>query len=312
MSFAFETVLPIFLLIAVGWTLAATGLLAHTVGEGLAAFAATVGIPLLLFETVVYADLGATSPWMVWLCYFPAAGCAWALGQTLARRVFGQDRRTAVLAGMGATFANIAFVGLPLLHRAFGEQGVVVATVVVSIHLPIWMTTLTLAMMRAEGGGGGSAIEATLRVIGALRRNPIIIGLGSGILLRFLGFRPSGIPAHTIHTLAGVASPVALVSLGMAMYGQNFRGDAPAALAISAVKLVALPAFVAIACRILAPDPALVGPLVMLAGVPAGINVFLAANQYGVGLRLASSVVTATTALGALTSMLWLIWLAPH
>lgn len=312
MLFALETVLPIFLLIAVGWTLAATGLLATAVGEGLAAFAATVGIPLLLFETVVYADLGATSPWMVWLCYFPAAGCAWALGQFLARRVFGRDRRTAVIAGMGATFANIAFVGLPLLHRAFGEQGVLVATVVVSIHLPIWMTTLTLAMMRAEGAVRGSAIDATLRVIGALRRNPIIIGLGSGILLRFVGFRPSGIPAQTIHTLAGVASPVALVSLGMAMYGQNFRGDAVATLVVSAVKLVALPAFVAIACRIVGPDPALVGPLVMLAGVPTGINVFLAAGQHGVGLRLASGVVTATTALGAATSMLWLIWLAPH
>ena len=53
-------------------------------------------------------------------------------------------------------------------------------------------------------------------------------------------------------------------------------------------------------------------PLVVLAGVPSGINVFLIATQFGVGQRLGSSVVAMTTALGVLTSTGWLALLRAH
>lgn len=304
-------VLPIFAFVAVGWALAATGILRAHVGEGLAAFAATVGIPLLLFETIVRADLGAVSPWQVWGCYYPAAALTWVLGQTLARRVFGLGAQASVIAGMGATFANIGFVGLPLAQRAFGDHGALIATMIISIHLPLWMTTATVLLLRGETApeGGASRLDAVGRVGLAVFRNPIIIGLVCGIVVHFSGFRPSGILDHTIHTLAGVASPVALVSLGMSMHGQSLEGEVAPALTMAAIKLLALPAFVLVMCRIVGPDPDMIGPLVVVASVPTGINVYLVATQFAVGRRLASNVVALTTALAAVTATVWLAWL---
>ncbi len=305
-------VLPIFALVAVGWALAATGLLPTSVGEGLATFAATVGIPLLLFETIVRADLGAVSPWQVWGCYYPAAALAWLLGQTIARRVHGLPARTSVIAGMSATFANIGFVGLPLAQRAFGDHGALVATMIISVHLPLWMTTATVLLLRGEAStdGESSRWDAVGRVGRAVFRNPIIIGLIAGVVVHFAGFRPSGVLDQTIHTLAGVASPVALVSLGMSMHGQSLQGEVAPALTMAVIKLLALPAFVVVLCRIVGPDPDMIGPLVVVASVPTGINVYLVATQFGVGRRLASNVVAVTTVLAAVTASAWLIWLS--
>ncbi len=311
MSAVFDIVLPIFALVALGWGLAVTGVLPMSVGEGLAAFAATVGIPLLLFETLVRADLESASPWQVWGCYYPAAALAWILGQTIGRHVFDLTLRTSVIAGMGATFANIGFVGLPLTQRAFGDHGVLIATMVISIHLPIWMTTATILLLRAEAQatGGASVPEAVGRVTMAVLRNPIILGLAAGIVAHFAGFRPTGILERTIHTVGGVAGPIALVSLGMSMHGQSLRGEVAPALTMSAIKLVALPAFVLVACRIGGADSDIVGPLVMIGSVPTGINVYLVATQFQVGRRLASNIVSVTTAAAAVTASGWLVWL---
>ncbi len=311
MTDALDIVLPIFAFVALGWVFAVTGILKPSVGEGLATFAATIGIPLLLFETLVRADLGAASPWQVWGCYYPGAAASWLLGQTIARRVFQLPKSTSVIAGMGATFANIGFVGLPLTQRAFGDHGVLVATMVISIHLPIWMTTATVLLLRAEAqaGNGTSAMRAIGRVALAVLGNPIIIGLAAGVLAHFVGFRPTGLAERTIHTLGGVASPIALVSLGMSMHGQSLRGEIAPAFTLSALKLVALPAFVYATCRIVGVDDDIAGPLVMIGSVPTGINVYLVATQFGVGRTLASNVVAMTTVLAAATASLWLLLL---
>jgi len=309
-SATFDIVLPIFAFVALGWVFAVTGILKASVGEGLGSFAATIGIPLLLFETLVKADLGAASPWQVWGCYYPGAAASWILGQTIARRGFGLPAPTAVIAGMGATFANIGFVGLPLTQRAFGDQGVLIATMVISIHLPIWMTTATVLLIRAEAraGDGTSPIRAIGRVALAVLGNPIILGLAAGVVAHVVGFRPTGIVERTIHSLGGVASPIALVSLGMSMHGQRLGGEIAPALTMSALKLIALPAFVLATCRIVGADADIVGPLVMIGSVPAGINVYLVATQFGVGRSLASNVVAMTTALAAVTASGWLMW----
>lgn len=311
MTFALQIVLPIFAFVAVGWVLAVTGVLGPMVGEGIAAFAAAVGIPALLFETIVTADLGAASPWTLWACYFPAAGLAWAFGHLSTRHLFGREARVAVIGGMGSAFANTAFVGLPLAQKAYGEHGALIVTLLIAVHMPIMMTAATLMMARAESDPGRrTSVPAAIgRVAKALAKSPIVIGIVAGLVTRFLGIHPSGVPGQTIRSLADVASPLALVSLGMAMHGQGFRGDVAPTLVVTAIKLVAMPAMVLVTCRIGGVDAATTGPLVVLAGVPAGINVYLIASQFGVGQRLASSVVAVTTALGVFTSTAWLIWL---
>lgn len=315
MTFALDAVLPIFALIAVGWVLAATRLLGRPVGESLAVFAAKIGIPVLIFRTVVAADLGAVSPWLLWACYFPSAAVTWVLGHLAARRVFSLDQRTAVIAGMGSAFANTVFVGLPLAQRAYGDYGVLIVTMLIAVHMPLMMVAATLSMERAERLTDGAArvsVGVLLRQIGSnLMRNAIVIALAAGLLFRASGLTMPGLAEQTLRSLAQVSGPVSLLSLGMALFAHGIRGDLGAVAVVSALKLVVMPALVLLACRLVGLDAATTGPLVVLAGVPAGINVYLIAMQFRAGESLSSSVVAVTSSLGVVTCSAWLIWLSP-
>lgn len=307
MLFALETVVPIFAFVAIGWTLAVTRTIGPHAADGLAIVAGAVGIPMLIFRTIVFADFGAVSPWALWACYFPAAAISWAIGHLVTARVFDRDARTAVVGGMGAAFANTAFVGLPLAQKAYGDHGALIVTLIISVHMPIMMTAATLMMTRASGSDApGGVFRTVWRILKALSTNPIVLGIFAGLAFRFFALKPTGVALKTVQSIAEMASPVALLSLGMSMHFRGIRGDVAPSLAISTLKLVAMPALVLATCRLVGLDAADTGPLVVVAGVPAGINVFMLASQFGAGQRLGAGVVALTTALGVLTSVGWL------
>jgi hypothetical protein len=307
---AFDAVAPIFLLVALGALASWRGVLEPRGGEVLSAFAARIGIPFLIFDTLLHADLAGFSPWRLWGAYFPAAGLSWAIGHTLVQRVFGREPREAVIAGVGSAFANSAFVGLPLAERVYGTQGVIIVTILISIHLPVMLTAATLLMERAERITDGShAVPAgrlALQVLRSLATNPIVLAIALAMVLRLGGVALPAAAGQAVAAIARSAGPVALVALGAGLVRTPIGEDLAAAATVSAMKLLAMPALVWIAGRIAGLEPTTLGPLVVLAGVPAGVNVHLVAVQYRVGQALGAAIVVMTTVAGALTSTFWL------
>ncbi len=58
---------------------------------------------------------------------------------SIATRLFGRDRREGVLAGVSSAFANNVFIGLPLVDRTVGPDGIVAMSILLAIHLPLMM-----------------------------------------------------------------------------------------------------------------------------------------------------------------------------
>lgn len=305
-----DAVLPIFAVIAAGWVLAALRAVPRRIGDWLSSFAGQVGIPVLIFRTVVRADFGLADPWEIWGCYFPAVALAWWLGGRATALFDGGDPRKAVIGGVGSAFANTVFVGLPLAERAYGEHGAVIVTLLISIHLPVMMTAATLLMERAErleAGLATGSVRGTLAAIGrALLTNPIVLALIAGTVVRLSGVPLAGVPMQVIDVVAKVAGPAALVALGMSLHHHGLKGDIATTFAVTGLKIVVLPAIVLAICVVFRIEPETTRPLVVLAGVPAGVNVFLIADRAGVGQPLASGVVAMTTFFGAATSAAWI------
>ena len=115
---------------------------------------------------------------------------------------------------------------------------------------------------------------------------------------------------QTVQSIAGVAGPIALISLGMSLHAHGIRGDVGSTVIVSVLKLLVMPALVLAIAFAIGLEPSSIGPLVVLAGVPAGINVYLVAMQYRVGQALGSGVVVLTTFASVFTSAAWLTWLA--
>jgi predicted permease len=138
-----------------------------------------------------------------------------------------------------------------------------------------------------------------------LVRNPLVIGLAAGAGMHLLGLTMPGPVANIVDQIAGVAGPVALISLGMALKKYGVSGNLGIASVTSACKLLLLPCCVWVASHLLGLERDWAAALVLIAAVPTGVNAWLIANRFGVGHSLAASTITVTTALGAISVSFW-------
>ncbi|WP_026616794.1 AEC family transporter [Ensifer aridi] len=309
MSEIFLNVLPIFILILTGWLVVRLGYLKAAVGDALGDFVFRVAVPVLLFRTIAEADFKEGSPWPLWVAYFSGVAVTWTIGHLAATLGFGRDARMGVLAGVSSAFANTVFIGLPLVSRVVGEEGVVALSILLSVHLPVMMIAGTVLMERAErkttGAPGQGILKLMAGVARNLVRNPLVIGLACGALFHRLG-HPLGGPAKVIvDQLAGVAAPAALVSIGMALDKYGLAGNTGLATVASTLKLLVLPGAVFAACHLLGLSDSWTAALVLTSSVPTGVNAWLIANHFNVGHALASSTITLTTAFGVVSVSAW-------
>lgn len=308
-----QDVLPIFILILFGWALVRLKILATEIGDGLGDYVFKVAVPLLLLRTIANADFHGASPFRLWIAYFTGVLVTWTIGHLVATRLFGRDEKLGVLAGVSSAFANNVFIGLPLVERTVGPEGIVAMSILLAVHLPLMMIAGVLAMERAEQKSGGRQAAGILAVSkqvgGNLIRNPLIIGLAGGILLQVAGTPVPALIDGIVAQVAGMAAPAALISLGMTLNKYGLAGNVRIAASISLLKLALMPAVVWLASTLLGLSPQWTAALVLTSSVPTGINAWLIASRFGVGQGLAASVITLSTAAGVVTVSLWALLL---
>ena len=308
----FNSVIPIFALILIGWVAVKVRYLPAASAGVLSGFVYRIGLPVLLMRTIANADFTGADPLRIWGVYFASVAIAWIAAAMVSRFVFDRDRVSAVIIGLSGTFSNLALLGIPLVSHVAGETALVALSIVLAIHMPVLMVTATVLAERAkarEGGATSDPARLAATVGYNLATNPLVIGLIIGAAMNLIGLQPAGPLATVISMLAGIAAPVALVSIGMTLAQYKVAGNAGLFSAITVIKLALLPALVfALSHAFGLPQPIMAG-LVLGASCPAGVNAFLLADQFGTGRNIAASTITLTTLLGVVTVSLWVLLL---
>src|SRR3954471_19974490 len=99
-------VVPVFLLILMGWCVARVGLLKQETGDALGEYVFKIAVPMLIFRTLADAHFGGASPFRLWGAYFLGVAITWTVGHLVAKHVFRRDAKIGVVAGMSGSFAN--------------------------------------------------------------------------------------------------------------------------------------------------------------------------------------------------------------
>jgi hypothetical protein len=307
-----QNVLPIFLMIFIGWLIVATGYLKAEAGVALSEFVFKLAVPVLIFRTLAQAEFHGAFPVRLWVAYFSGVAITWTIGHITATRLFGTDQRIGTVAGVSSAFANNVFIGLPLVDRVVGPEGLVAISILIAVHLPVMMVASSLMIERAERRDLGKAREswqALLRYLGLnLTRNPLVFGVLGGLLWNLAGLPLTGVPRLVADQLSAVAGPAALLSLGMAMRRYGTGGNLALASTATLFKLMLLPACVMLFTHLLGLERDWQAALVLTASVPTGVNAWLIAAQFRTAESLAATVITATTAFGVVTVTFW-AWL---
>ena len=295
----FAIVLPVFGLIGIGYVARQTGFISERAGEGLSEFVFTLSLPCLIFRTLVRAEIPDVQPWGYWIAYFVGVAVVWLLATVIGQRFFGIKGVSAGVAGFSAGQAYTVFVGVPMILKAYGDEGAVPLFLLIAVHLPV---TMTLATILAEGRQASPVV-----VLRRLFTHPIVVGILAGSACRPIAAYVPAPAWQVMDLLASAAVPCALISMGIALRRYGLQTGWKLPTVISFLKLVLHPLIVLLlATRVFNMPPVWAGVAVLFASCPSGINAYLFAERYGEGVALASSAITLSTFLALGTTLVWL------
>ncbi len=295
-------VLPIFALIFAGWIARRLGVLGPQATTELNRFVIYLALPALLFDIVAHVHWAE-----VWQPGFIAAfGLSGALifAVTVALR-FRRPRHLADAAidGLNAGYANVGFIGFPLLLVALGRQSLAPTMIAMIITVCV---IFAFAILLIEIGlqSGTPRSQLAMKLGGSLLRNPLLIAPALGALVPLAGL---AIPAPIetfLKLLGGAASPCALVALGLflAEKRQAARRNTGSTALLVGFKLVVQPVVAwVLASVVFGLSPLLTHAAVLLAALPTGTGPFMLAELYRREADVTSSVVLVSTVVSILT-----------
>ncbi|KAB7619660.1 AEC family transporter [Alkalilimnicola sp. S0819] len=300
--------MPFFALIATGYAAGRSSLLPVPAIQGLNAFVFYFALPALLLVKVSESSIGALLDPKVVAAYYGPSLLLFFGVFLLGRWLAPASVSVQALRSLAATFANVGFVGLPLAIMAFGDAAALPAVMVVVVDTVV-MIGLTVGIVEADQGRGGSALRVVRIVFGGLIRNPLIIASFLGLIMAALSWRLPGPVNSYANLLGNAAGPCALFALGATLARRPLTQGMNEALTISAASLLLHPLLVWFAAsQVFQLSPLFVAVLTVQAALPVAANVYVLAQRYDVRPAQASTNILVSTAIAIITLSAVLSW----
>ncbi len=289
---------PVFMLMTLGFGLGRTNLFPEGSSNILITFVWWIGIPALLFQAIASSELPKSNELTLVAGYYSALYIIYFTAFYIGKFIFSQTSAESGVFGLSTCFANGAFVGIPIINSAFGDEGVRLLLVLLSFHTLTLIPITTFIVERAKHNTDGSALLK--RTFASVRQNPILIALIIGLI--WSAFKIS-IPEWLDRFLtfpAQAAAPVGLFAAGMALSYVKISGDIIQASTSTALKLILLPVGVYFITKYLLDLPEIwVGTATLMGALPTGMIAYSFADKQDVAPRRAATTVLLSTILSA-------------
>ncbi len=224
---------------------------------------------------------------------------ALGLGASEALALRGR-RRAAFL--LPAFHYNAGNYGLPVSLFAFGQPGFQAATLIFVVNATVANLTAGLTAAWGSGGGLGRAVRDMLRL-------PLVYAVVAALLVMATGWKVPEWLDRAVGTLASGAVPLLVVTLGIQLaQGSGVEPSVPLLVA-AALRLAVSPAVAAGVASLVGLQGLARDVFVVVAAMPAAVNTFLFASEFGCEPGFVASAVFATTLASFLSVSALLSWL---
>ncbi len=207
-----------------------------------------------------------------------------------------RDADTRPVLQFGIIFANTGFMGFPLVEAVAGPDALIFAAVSTMVfNLLQWSYGVVLM--------GGKASPRSMLV------NPGTISIAIGLALLFSGLRLPGAVNNAVSFLADMNTPLAMVVIGSQMAHANLRETfrRHRLFEASCLRLVVLPAIVAVVLLPFGLDPLLYISVVILSAAPSAGVTSIFAERFGRNTVAGAQLVALSTLLSIITLPLFAV-----
>ncbi|MBN1523075.1 MAG: AEC family transporter [Spirochaetales bacterium] len=307
--YAVNSVVPSFLIIALGFVLKRIGVITEEFIKLTSKFVFLVCIPSLVFINIsksnFYQIFSGIEAGIVVGSIILVFIIAWILSF-----LFVKDRKGQGAFIQGAFRSNFAIIGLAVMNSAFPLTGSAHGAILLAFALPAYNI---LSIVALSYFGLEEQKTNPKKVLFEIIRNPLIIAVVCALPfalfrepLAALNAQPgisnvTSIFDNAISLLAGIALPLSLVGIGGTLrFSREGKSIVPAVLATT-LKVLFAPVLVIIAALFFGIKGEALGILFILSACPTAVASFSMAEAMGSDRELAAEIIVLTTVVSVFT-----------
>lgn len=257
-----------------------------------------VGLPCIILHGLFQLPMDRELLLQIFIVFGLAflLSCLGALLGFCAARLQGVSVKKACEMAIVSGFGNTGTIGLPLCAALFGPKGAVLAAVFdAGMDTCLW--TLGVMLLQEKR-------QFTLAGLKSLVNIPMI-AIVLGLVLAALGLTPPAAPIKQLTaTLAAIASPMAMIYIGMLLF-EYLREKRPLAIARMgtplSIKLAVYPILAALLVTILPLSPEIVQVVLVQVAMPTIAIAPIVFARYGADEELAAMMTVFSTLLSLVT-----------
>ncbi|BBF44089.1 transporter [Lachnospiraceae bacterium KM106-2] len=299
--FSVNATIPVFLVILIGYFLKQQGMLSEKFGKILNQFNFKVTLPLLLVSDIASVEIQKVFDGRYILFCMGVTTVSFFSIWAIARCVLKKEITGAFVQ---ASFrGSAAILGIAFIKNMYGTSGM--APLMIIGAVPLYniysIIVLTFGATNKKKAGLGDAFKNIIK-------NPIIIAIMLGLVLSaFHLYEPMPfIIKKTVSYFADMASPLALIGIGIGFKGKEALNKMKPTVVASFIKLILLPAlFLPIAVWMGFQDQKLIALLIML-GSPTTASCYVMAQSMDNDEILTSSIIVLTTLFSSVSLTFWI------
>ncbi len=307
----FNTLAPVFLIIAAGAVLRRKGFFSGTFVVELNRLVYWVGLPCLLFykvATATYDFAAAGKTFSVVAAGMVACIAAGYISALLMRT--GTANVGAFV--QGGFRGNLVFVGLPVIIYSFSQSGgfdvagmeataVLVLALMIPVYNIIGVIILLVSQHRIDRSHRQASSAVLGKILGQIITNPLVIACVGGIVYSAVFSQLPTVVSRFCSAVGQIALPLALLSIGATLVQAKIGSEFRLAVTASVIKLAVAPAAGLLAAKLFGLGAGETRIALILLACPTAVASYIMADQLGAGGRLAATIVVLSTVLSMLS-----------
>lgn len=302
--YSINATIPVFLVMVIGYILKQIDILDEHFAVKANKFNFKVTLPCLLFSDIASTDMKSNFDLgFVLFCAIVTSICFWGIWGLA--RLFVKENAIRGAFVQAAFRGSAAVFGIAFIVNIYGSSGMAPMMIIGAVPLYNIYSVIVLTFeANQKTDGKGTLKQALINIC----KNPIILAILVACIWSLTGLynHTPNICLKTIDSFAKMASPLALVCIGVTFEGRKAITKLKPTIIASLYKVLIQPAiFLPIATAMGFTGEKLIALIIML-GSPTTPSCYIMAKNMNNDGVLTSSIVVLTTLLSAITLTVWI------
>ncbi len=294
-----DAVLPLFLLMALGYLAKRLGLLDRGDVSRMNRVFFRLFMPVMVFYNIYTSDVRTAVNLPLTAYAYAGILLVFLLSLPIVKRAEPVRNRRGVIV-QGLFRSNQVVVGLPVVTSLMGAENAGPAVFLTAAVVPLF-NALAVIVLEIYGGKRTKPSKLILDIL----KNPLIIGSVVGLVFLFSGLKLPRPLESAVRQPAQATSPVMLFLLGAFLQLDGLRRNLGAVLRVSVGRLLIAPALTLLPAVLIGFRGVELASLIPVFASSTAVASFTMAQQMGGDAELAGNIVVATSTLCAVTLFLW-------